>query len=1084
MQRNNCLMAERGGNRGIVLLMVVGVLALLSVLAVTFVSMTRLERSISRNYVAHTRAVLCAESGIDYAIARINGFQGGVLRADSENNEMELMRYEEDPGKPGLEFAVKPSFNVINPDGSQDDISGVVSSTYLENSDVFKLHVQDESGKLNINDSNGKWNMDTDPDPDSDDIAVDSDMAYAFPRLGKIFEYLVERLFGDPANPRGIGADAALRLFEGREKVSGKKFSSWRQVRDVLVNPGNPNAEDPLTSAQFRELQKHITLWSWQDPDVIKPNYKLSITDPDPDYSYPQRGFDVYIFRDFQNKSFELEPRCPVNINTASPELIESLLAGISGWFLREGPGETVSTARYGTYGMAALEFTRMDEKTIGCPCIPGYGCPFGKNNITGMARQSPPVRDPVGLAQALWQRIHDQANPDPIETWEEFDYCLRAEEDPGSSGAPWAMQYILPDNEYSDYFDDDAEGRGELIGGTPAFNAYDHFLYDETSAKKAWWIDYMFNIQVDALLANFNPNSQLNQYTPNKVVYRRVDKSHLTSYTTEFCFEPTGYFQIESLGLIRDRNAGPVAKYNINSVVKLFYLLRHTSQAQFMAGVNTVDSLDNTGGGPFQECASFPTAGAGIFSPNGFTLQSYPEPLRAPRQPGVPEFAFSPFDGSLMLATWQEDKSGLGAVFHHHFNGSIYPTSSYTVGGADEIYLTASPGTAEDLFPGDRNIPTESILTNAKESPWYPGNLYPDGAYSEAGRTLTFKNINVGSNGGQAGTLEFWIKPNYHTGITSRVHRQVNLLHGYSSFIGTYVKEFSAYYFCHSNTDNEVPKGYSGDLFSNNWIATRSLEVGWGGFRKIAGWDHNVSANYSPTMCHDFPGHGSSPDCQDLGNYEGHCWNHICLRWDTGLAQTYRPSLVTNGDGPYVESSLFHSEKAEFINLHEQGGVNSYIRLGSTSVSAINIQDFIDGIIPWEWFMDWAWSPRQAFSADATFDDVVGYEEFVGQPAGGADPLAEFLRGRYVNTDSADAHYTSKGINLLKEFKLNPREHLKLRSISWTAWWPKYNREVGSNRIAANFPGLDVNNTPVYANDPMGGIWNNNDLDSEAWDP
>lgn len=61
---------------GIALLIVLATLALLSVVALTFVSMSRLERSISNNYVDHTRAVLAAESGVEYAVSRIYKLQG------------------------------------------------------------------------------------------------------------------------------------------------------------------------------------------------------------------------------------------------------------------------------------------------------------------------------------------------------------------------------------------------------------------------------------------------------------------------------------------------------------------------------------------------------------------------------------------------------------------------------------------------------------------------------------------------------------------------------------------------------------------------------------------------------------------------------------------------------------------------------------------------------------------------------------------------------------------------------------------------------------------------------------------------
>jgi hypothetical protein len=68
-------------NRGIVLIFVVGMLALMSVLALAFVALVRLERAIAQNYVDHTQAWMVAESGIEYAIARLRAMPAGVEQA-------------------------------------------------------------------------------------------------------------------------------------------------------------------------------------------------------------------------------------------------------------------------------------------------------------------------------------------------------------------------------------------------------------------------------------------------------------------------------------------------------------------------------------------------------------------------------------------------------------------------------------------------------------------------------------------------------------------------------------------------------------------------------------------------------------------------------------------------------------------------------------------------------------------------------------------------------------------------------------------------------------------------------------------
>ena len=127
---------------GIALLLVLGVLALLSVLALTFVHIAKLEANISRNYVDYTRAKLVAESGVDAAISHILNFEGGVLRAP----EIQALRY--DNANHIASFQIP---------GLAVPASGIVSGSYVQNGDYFSLQTEDESAKLNLNDSNGKW---------------------------------------------------------------------------------------------------------------------------------------------------------------------------------------------------------------------------------------------------------------------------------------------------------------------------------------------------------------------------------------------------------------------------------------------------------------------------------------------------------------------------------------------------------------------------------------------------------------------------------------------------------------------------------------------------------------------------------------------------------------------------------------------------------------------------------------------------------------------------------------------------------------------------------------------------------------
>ncbi|MFC1587218.1 hypothetical protein ACFL54_02810 [Planctomycetota bacterium] len=685
---------------GIVLLLVLGVLALLSVLAITFVSMTRLEKSISRNYVDRTRAILTAESGLEYAVARLKDYHSVPTP-----QQLEALRYEENAGNPGLQFATKPSFNQPAPHGS---ISGIVASSYRQDGDVFKLAVTDESGKLNINDSNGKWNIDTDPHADSNQLGNgdDDDILNSHPRMHKIFENLVEVLFGNPTNP-GIGTDAAIALFLARDKLPAKKFSKWEQVRDALVDKNSPDTENPLSISQFNILKKHITLWSWQDPDTIRPTYKLAISHPESSVQ-PDDMFNIYMYADFQTDYFELEPRAPVNINTCSQELMEALITQIQGWYLYEGAPSSLMDGAVGPWGLIqrCMSFTHGDttqhngypgnffipyQYTYGHGGVAqqsaagdwdiGNGTRYGIAKLTNSFATGsyPPGHE---VARLLYERIHGDLN-DPTDDqlftgWDEFsrfiyslvDLEIQITNDQANPATP--LDHDLPANEEAKRFpyfladDQDMDGSPDVafvppVSGVDGFDRY----------------------MADALLANFNPNSQLNDHNPDFHIFRHVDKSQLTQYTTEFCFQPTGYFTVHSLGMVLDQNNAVMASSQISTVMKIFHLFRYTTQEQFMSGFDP-DDADTMYDLFYESDGRFPTSCADLIDGDGGiggngrwgpSLMTYPDPIRQGKNLSVEEHPagarsyFSKYEGYMMLSTYQRDLDS-----YDHAASSEYP--------------------------------------------------------------------------------------------------------------------------------------------------------------------------------------------------------------------------------------------------------------------------------------------------------------------------------------------------------------------------------------------------------------------------
>jgi len=85
-----------------------------------------------------------------------------------------------------------------------------------------------------------------------------------------------------------------------------------------------------------------------------------------------------------------------------------------------------------------------------------------------------------------------------------------------------------------------------------------------------------------DALLANANPNTDLNKWVPDVSIYRRKDKIDLSSATTEFCFQPGGIFTVESLGTVLGPDGQVVAQDKVRSIVRIFERYHETSQDDF----------------------------------------------------------------------------------------------------------------------------------------------------------------------------------------------------------------------------------------------------------------------------------------------------------------------------------------------------------------------------------------------------------------------------------------------------------------------------------------------------------------------
>jgi Tfp pilus assembly protein PilX len=112
--------------KGVVFIVVLGVLVLLVLLGVTFSLLTRIEKSSSEAYMNQIRAKLIAQSGIETAIAQLRSntaqFPEDAIFWGEDTNKNGKLDTGEDQNKNGrldvgdcpIEYALRPSFAAMD----------------------------------------------------------------------------------------------------------------------------------------------------------------------------------------------------------------------------------------------------------------------------------------------------------------------------------------------------------------------------------------------------------------------------------------------------------------------------------------------------------------------------------------------------------------------------------------------------------------------------------------------------------------------------------------------------------------------------------------------------------------------------------------------------------------------------------------------------------------------------------------------------------------------------------------------------------------------------------------------------------
>ncbi len=632
------------GRRGVVLLFAIAILSILAILATCFTSISRMERDVSRNYVDHVRAKLLAQAGIERAAGEIRTAIQGLTIAAANFSAAEDVSKPWIYGKPmgggtvfyepsiPLDKALFCSFSwnaatnsnrtvrladrtntrvgnpLEGPFGPNDfGVSGAMAGTYTANGDFYSLKIVDAASKICIN------------GPDRNDDDPTAAVALTVVRLMPQVETMLNNLSVILAQEKGLAfQDLGTRISNFRLAYA-RPFMRLEEIMSALG--GTPAQQQ----AAFDIVRSYITTAAWVDPGTLAPDslqHRMPESNGDPNLIYnggwrttrtasapdtgetrtaeatiadgPTRqyacpttsGYDRHVSdvpgwwmgerNPGANQTPEgissmmcRTPRVPVNINTAPREVLQAVLSGLQGGYLNRLANPT---------DFMGSGYT---SDVVNVPG--GAGGLANRIALAIVARRNELVRSPRQFG---------------FSTWYDFNSFIDAIDNNAALGA------LVPSSSVSPV----------ALDGNPI----------RAQAIK------------DTIKANANPNSHINKFNPDRAFGSRfgdTDKADLRIWTTEFCFNSDGCFEIESIGRVCQEANGAglmpvVAETVIRTSMKVFDVYRISTQKEFVA---------NQIGG---------SSGAGALVPYPENLNDVAGPAQSNRIDAAADY-----DGYMMLA-------------------------------------------------------------------------------------------------------------------------------------------------------------------------------------------------------------------------------------------------------------------------------------------------------------------------------------------------------------------------------------------------------------------------------------------------
>lgn len=512
---------EDQDERGSMLIVALGILALLSILAITFVKLMNLEQKATTNYVDMVKARLIAEGGLERTMAQLKL----SISAEQFSDPNAAWIYAKGDYSLPLEEAVTDRTKA-----KRASFSGLLGASYSDGKDQYKVKVLDTQTQFNLN---SKFEL--------SDTQTEGKLDLTYIRwldaLGVAISKLNPRARSGTART-GVNPIANARYPRGspNAKKGGKAIYLFRQSRENNEFKSKSELMEVLASEDdYKLLKDYVTSKSWFDPKTVSPRAA--------DKLHTKPWSDV----------IEREKRSPININLASEECIAANIAGIAGRAIYVWTGN-ITTQGVDQQSTNYAFTQKQEEKSYTSQGVVVYLDPFGYQ--PGQRPDDPPwVTGALKLARSIRVHIDNQGPFQSFADWEAFvdktltDGYIENSRDPDNGNNRvypyWASAKIT-----------DLRGQSLTGGVTPA------------AIRSEPRFRYWFNNAVRSMLkANFNPNPRLSGWNPDPVVYLPVDKGGLMwrdpsltndadpnkhlhmRQTLEWCLAPKGVFEITSLG-------------------------------------------------------------------------------------------------------------------------------------------------------------------------------------------------------------------------------------------------------------------------------------------------------------------------------------------------------------------------------------------------------------------------------------------------------------------------------------------------------------------------------------------------------